>query len=403
MSRLFPITKGVIRLAASRKDSKGRVLKAGESERKDGLYQYRFTEPSGERKSIYANNLNDLRKKEQEIQKLLDLGVSYFEGSMSVTNLLERYLALKQHLRTNTVRGYQITIKILQNDAAFCKMKIRMVKRSDCQRCIINLTKLGYAYGTINRAYTILKSAFQMACDEDILVKNPCNFKLSSVIVKNTKKKYALTPEDQQRFLDFVKSDPRYYKHYDTFVFMIETGLRIGELTGLTLKDIDWKNNRIMINHQLQVEPGKKRLYIETTKTEDGVRNIPLTPRAKTSLENIVKNRNPKNIPETVIDGYVGFLFLTRYGLPRHVFHYDEVFRNCVDKYNRLHPIQLPNVTPHILRHTFCTNCINAGMNVKSVQYLMGHATSAMTLDVYADSNLDKVKQDMQLLDCAYM
>ena len=196
MSRLFPITKGVIRLAASRKDSKGRVLKAGESERKDGLYQYRFTEPSGERKSIYANNLNDLRKKEQEIQKLLDLGVSYFEGSMSVTNLLERYLALKQHLRTNTVRGYQITIKILQNDAAFCKMKIRMVKRSDCQRCMINLTKLGYAYGTINRAYTILKSAFQMACDEDILVKNPCNFKLSSVIVKNTKKKYALTPED---------------------------------------------------------------------------------------------------------------------------------------------------------------------------------------------------------------
>ena len=390
-------------MAASRKDSKGRVLKAGESERKDGLYQYRFTEPSGERKSIYANNLNDLRKKEQEIQKLLDLGVSYFEGSMSVTNLLERYLALKQHLRTNTVRGYQITIKILQNDAAFCKMKIRMVKRSDCQRCMINLTKLGYAYGTINRAYTILESAFQMACDEDILVKNPCNFKLSSVIVKNTKKKYALTPEDQQRFLDFVKSDPRYYKHYDTFVFMIETGLRIGELTGLTLKDIDWKNNRIMINYQLQVEPGKKRLYIETTKTEDGVRNIPLTPRAKTSLENIVKNRNPKNIPETVIDGYVGFLFLTRYGLPRHVFHYDEVFRNCVDKYNRLHPIQLPNVTPHILRHTFCTNCINAGMNVKSVQYLMGHATSAMTLDVYADSNLDKVKQDMQLLDCAYM
>lgn len=69
MSRLFPITKGVIRLAASRKDSKGRLLKAGESERKDGLYQYRFTEASGERKSIYANNLNDLCKKEQEIQK----------------------------------------------------------------------------------------------------------------------------------------------------------------------------------------------------------------------------------------------------------------------------------------------------------------------------------------------
>lgn len=179
---------------------------------------------------------------------------------------------------------------------------------------------------------------------------------------------------------------------------MIETGLRIGELTGLTLKDIDWKNNRIIINHQLQVQAGRKSLYIETTKTEDGVRNIPLTPRAKEALENIIRNRNPKNIPEQVVDGYVGFLFLTRNGLPRHVFHYDEVFRNCVDKYNRTHALQLPNITPHILRHTFCTNCINAGMSVKSVQYLMGHATSAMTLDVYADSNMDKVSQDMKLL-----
>ncbi len=387
-------------MAASRKDSKGRVLKTGESERKDGLYQYRYTE-SGERKTIYANNLNDLRKKEQEIQKLTDLGVSYFEGSMTVTKLLERYLSLKQNLRINTVRGYKITIKTIQRDKAFCNMKIRMVKRSDCQHCMINLSKMDYAYGTINRAYTILKSAFQMACDEDILAKNPCNFKLSSVVTRNTKKRCALSPEDQKRFLEFVKEDPRYYRHYDTFVLMIETGLRIGELTGLTLKDIDWKNNQLIINHQLQIEGGNKHLYIETTKTEDGVRNIPLTPKARASLENIVKNRNPKNVPEPVLDGYVGFLFLTRNGLPRHVFHYDEVFRNCVSKYNRTHPIQLPNITPHILRHTFCTNCINAGMSIKSVQYLMGHATSAMTLDVYTDSNLDKVSEDMLLLDCA--
>lgn len=388
-------------MAASRKDSKGRVLKTGESERKDGLYQYRYTEASGERKTIYANNLNDLRKKEQEIQKLLDLGVSYFEGSMSVSDLLDRYLALKQHLRKNTVRGYQVTIKTLRKDKSFCNMKIRMVKRGDCQRCMITLSKMGYAYGTINRGYTILKSAFQMACDEDILSKNPCNFRLSSVIVKNTKKRCALTPEEQERFLKFIKEDDRYYRHYDTVVFMIETGLRIGELTGLTLNDIDWKNNRIIINHQLQVEAGRKKLYIETTKTEDGVRNIPLTPKARASLENIVKNRNPKNIPEVMIDGYIGFLFLTRNGTPRHVFNYDEVFRNCVIKYNKSHNVQLPNISPHILRHTFCTNCINAGMNIKSVQYLMGHATSAMTLDVYADCNQDKVSEDILLLGCA--
>ena len=116
---------------------------------------------------------------------------------------------------------------------------------------------------------------------------------------------------------------------------MVETGLRIGELTGLTLKNIDWSNNTIIIDHQLQVEAGHKRLYIEKTKTEDSIRNIPLTERARECLERIVKNRNPNNIPETMIDGYVGFLFLTKHGHPRHVFQYDEVFRNCVIKYNK--------------------------------------------------------------------
>ena len=78
---------------------------------------------------------------------------------------------MKQHLRTNTVRGYQVTAKIIQNDKTFCNMKIRMVKQSDCQQCMMNLSQLGYAYGTINRAYVILKSAFQMACEEMQLMK----------------------------------------------------------------------------------------------------------------------------------------------------------------------------------------------------------------------------------------
>ena len=131
------MSKRVNTMAASRKDSKGRVLKTGESERKDGLYQYRYTESSGQRKTIYANNLNDFRKKGAKIMKLTQLGVSYFEGSMTIKDLLQRYISLKCNLRTNTVRGYEITIKTIQRDAAISNMKIRNVKRSDCQKCMI--------------------------------------------------------------------------------------------------------------------------------------------------------------------------------------------------------------------------------------------------------------------------
>ena len=73
-------------MSTRRKDSKGRVLKTGESERKDGLYQYRCTEPGGQRKTIYANNLNDLRKKESEIQKLTELGVAILKDQWQLQN-----------------------------------------------------------------------------------------------------------------------------------------------------------------------------------------------------------------------------------------------------------------------------------------------------------------------------
>ena len=85
---------------ANRKDAKGRVLKAGESQRKDGSYMYRYTDIRGERRSVYAKDLKKLREKEQIIQKDLNAGIDYRAGNVTVIELVQRYLGLKKNLKT---------------------------------------------------------------------------------------------------------------------------------------------------------------------------------------------------------------------------------------------------------------------------------------------------------------
>ena len=95
------------------------------------------------------------------------------------------------------------------------------------------------------------------------------------------------------------------------------------------------------------------------------------------------------------VDGYKDFVFATDFGLES-ADNFSKALKNIVNAYNRLYPNepQLPHVSPHILRHTFCTNMINYGMNIKTVQYLMGHSSVQMTLEVYTHANQENVISD---------
>ena len=96
------------------------------------------------------------------------------------------------------------------------------------------------------------------------------------------------------------------------------------------------------------------------------------------------------------IDGYSNFLFLNRDGYPKTATNYDGMFRGLAKKYNKYHEEALPKVmTPHTLRHTFCTNMANAGMNPKALQYIMGHSNITMTLNYYAHATFDSAKAEM--------
>ena len=378
-----------------RKDSKGRVLKKGESERKDGRYQYRYNDAFGARKTVYANGLNELRDLEKRIEKDIGDGIDYSKGQMTVYELVERYLSLKQGVRYNTRIGYNFVSNILGKEP-FSRLKVSNVKVSDAQKWIIKMYNDGKGYSTLSSICGVVKPAFQMACNEDVIRKNPFDFKLSEVLENDTKEKVALTEEQEQALLSFIKTDNVYHKYYDDVLILLKTGLRISELCGLTVADIDFKNEVVIIDHQL-LKSKEQGYYIETPKTKSGIRQVPLSRETIQAFQRVMKKR-PKAEP-FVIDGRSNFLFVNHKGKPKVAIDYNALFVRMVKKYNKHHKDNpLPHITPHTLRHTFCTRLASKNMNPKDLQYIMGHSNISITMNWYAHASIDTAKSEVQRL-----
>lgn len=383
-------------MSEKRKDAKGRVLRAGESQRKDLIYQYRYTDIRGKRQTIYSSDLKELREKEKEIQRHLNDGIDYAAGQATVIALLERYIGLKQGVRYNTRVGYNFVLNLVKQED-FGYRQIGSIKVSDAQQWIIKLHKDGRGYSTITSVRGVVKPAFQMACNEDIIRRNPFDFKLVDVVPNDSKKRGAMTEEQQGLWMTFIREDKTYAKYYDEFVVLLGTGMRVSEFCGLTMNDLDFESRRIRVDHQLVRERSGK-YYVEKTKTACGVRYIPMTDDVYQSLKNILACRKKVKV-ETIVDGYSGFILLDKDSKPKVALHIENEMRWAMKKYGKLHPDQpLPNITPHVFRHTFCTNMANAGMDVKTLQYLMGHSDVGVTLNIYTHASYDRAAEQMAKL-----
>ena len=287
------------------------------------------------------------------------------------------------------------------------------MKLSDAKEWAIRMKEKGISYKTISNDKRSLKAAFYTAIQDDCIRKNPIDFQLNTVIEDDTEPKvpltpaqeesflsfaqndkvYQITPAQEESFLSFAQNDKVYQKYYDELIILLGTGLRISELCGLTDTDIDFENRIINVDHQL-LRSAETGYYIETPKTKSGIRQIPMSEKVYEAFNRVLKRR--RGAKAVTIDGYSNFLFLNRDGYPKTATNYDGMFRGLAKKYNKYHEEALPKVmTPHTLRHTFCTNMANAGMNPKALQYIMGHSNITMTLNYYAHATFDSAKAEM--------
>lgn len=381
--------KGVCNLAEKRKDKSGRVLKTGENQRKNGTYDYRYTDSHGKVRCVYAKTLEALRKKEEAIQRDMADGIDYAAGEITVSELVDRYMNLKRDLSENTRRAYSTVINRIK-EAPFGQMKVRTVKLSDAKVFYISLHDSGNKRNTITIFHSVLRPAFEMAVDDDMIRKNPFKFQVSDILQNDAEKRTALTKAQQEVYLKYVQEYGQ-DNYYDDIVVLLGTGLRVSELYGLTKSDVDFKTRCIYIDHQL-CRTAEKPYFIKSPKTSSGVRTIPMTDTVYLALKRVVKNRQAGK-SERIIDGYGGFLFLDKSGMPKVAMHLENYMRGIQKKVNRLYGTSFPRVTPHVLRHTFCTNMQRAGIDVKSLQYLMGHSNVSVTLDVYTHTDFNAVQE----------
>lgn len=208
---------------------------------------------------------------------------------MNVLELVKKYIRQKKGVRHNTMANYNFVINIIASEP-FGQRRIDKVKLSDAKEWLIKLQDDGRGYSSIHSIRGVVRPAFQMAVDDDLIRKNPFAFQLSTVVVNDSVTREAITRKQERQFLEFIQSDRHFSQYYEGIYILFKTGLRISEFCGLTIEDINFDKHFINVNHQLQ-RTRNMEYVIEEPKTESGIRLIPMTKDVEECFRHIIKNR----------------------------------------------------------------------------------------------------------------
>ena len=394
-----------------RKDSHGRVLKENETQRPDGTYSYRWRTSDGKRHAVYGKTLDKLREKENAVLRDKSDGIRVEAQNVILNDIFELWVQLKKGLKENTLQNYiYMYNQFIRDDIG--NLKIVRLKRSDIRRYYNRLIdERCLKVSTVDNIHTVLHQVLDLAVEDNYLRNNISDNALKELKqARNlfTEKRKALTLQEQELFINFLKKSPLYHHWYPIFALMLGTGLRVGEATGLRWEDIDFKNNSISVNHTLVYfnhSNGGCYFGINTPKTRAGERIIPMIDSVREAILQEKENQEFTNVKCThTIDGFTDFVFINRFGKAQHQGTLNKALRRIIRDCNieilenakdNENVVLLPRFSCHTLRHTFTTRLCESGINIKVIQSILGHADISTTLDIYADVTKDLKKREM--------
>ena len=389
-----------------RKDNKNRVLKEGEYQRSSGTYEFKWRDKRGGRHSISAKTLEELREKELDVLRDVIDGVRPDKKNITINDLFDHWVQLKRGLKQNTFSNYCYMYKQFVQ-ATFGKNRIVDLKRSDV-RAFYNTLADGQnlKIATLDNIHTVLHQVLELAVEDDYLRYNPSDNALRELKRAHDhdgEKRRALTVPQQDLFEAYLAKQGPYHRWYPIFVVMLWTGMSVGEITGLRWCDINLDEGTISINHTLvyydQRNENGCTFAINTPKTKAGERTIPMLPKVRKAFLMEKAYQDEVGIKSTaVVDGYRDFIFVNRFGKTQNQSTLNRalkrIIRDCnyevMDNYpDDEKAVTLPNFTNHSLRHTFTTRMCEAGVNVKAMQDILGHADAETTMNIYAEATKD--------------
>lgn len=368
------------------KDLRGKELGQGLSQRKDGRYSARFKSKSGKRVEKYFDKIVDARRWITEAKyddEHSNIGAA---SQMTVDTWFDSWIASREKIvKPNTVRNnrerYNINIKPIIGH-----MVISDVKPMHCQE-VLNQMKEKYKGSTIYMTLTTMGSMFLEAEANEIIIKTPVTNRVKMPKPIEKKIRY-LNLEEQQAFLKAAEKS----SNYRQFRFVLETGVRTGEMIGLTWSCVDFQKKEIRIEKTLEYRHSTKEWRWGTPKTKAGKRTIPMTDACYNLLKEMYEER--KKLRIIPLDRqFRDIVFLNRKNMPTKNSAYDTTLYKLCEKSG------IEHFSMHSLRHTFATRCIEAGMNPKTLQIILGHASLAVTMNTYVHITNDEKQKGMQIFE----
>ena len=376
------------------KDLKGKELGVGISQRKDKIYQARYSDRWGKRRTIYNKNLRELRKQFAEAISNNEKFLSIKE-EITLDKWFTRWMEIykEKSIRPNTKREY--THIYNKNISPYIGgRRINSLVKSDIQMLVDRASDNNYAYERQNKIKVILSDMLQRAMEDNLIVNNP----VSGIKLRADKevKAKSLTLEEQNVFLEYCRNT-----FYDNlFNVAMNTGLRPGELFALQISDIDLENGFIDVNktlvYQKYLTDERKEFHVEPPKTKQSYRKVPINSICRTylgkqmSLKTVVSQKRPKQQNE--------YLFVTKFNTPLNSVIYSDAIKAVIRQINLTRPFdnQFETFSGHTFRHTFATRCFENGVNAKVVQSYLGHASLKMTMDLYTHVTEEKSAMDIE-------
>ena len=371
------------------KDLKGKELGTGIYQQANKTYCARFVDRFGKRKSKRSKKLQEVRQWLADVTYIDEHSDIEQATNMMVDAWFEYWIDIKKKtVRPNTVRNYTERYRI-NIQKVIGKKLLTEIKPIDCQRIFTNMADEGYRTTTIYQARITLFNMLECAKENEVILSNPCKRSVKSDMGKPSQKKEALTIEVQKKFLE--QATGRSYENQ--FRFLLQTGLRTGELIGLKWADIDFESKTLKIQRSMEYRYSVGEWRVGEPKSKSGYRTIPLTKEAVRILM-AQKEKNEKIIKETSNE-WADFVFLCRTGEPVKNSTYDTALFKICDKAG------IKRFSMHVLRHTFATRCIEGGMMPKTLQKILGHSNIGITMNLYVHITEEEKQKEIDMVASA--